>query len=94
MSERGRLEKKFSIALAHHVSPVEREELELELMSEFMEDISRDVDIRPEYTGERLHTWEILGGPIEGLLSTYQWDDGELDCSLTFLKWGKEIENG
>jgi Golgi nucleoside diphosphatase len=88
MSERSRLEKKFSIILAHHASPIERKELEFELISEFMQDITRDVDIEPEYESERLHTWKISDdGLTDGQLSTYQWDDGELDCSLTFLKY-------
>lgn len=93
MSLRAQLEKKYSMVLADYATAEMREQIESDLVSELMREIPGNVGIEPEWTAGRLHTWDISGGDgIEALFSTYQWQDGELDCSLTFLKFEKEDE--
>jgi len=93
MTDQADLEDKYSIVLADYATGEMREQIESDLISELLQEIPGNVSIEPEWTAGRLHTWDISDGDgIEGLLSTYQWQDGELDCSLTFVKFEKEDE--
>lgn len=79
------LEVKYSGYLAHSVPPEIRQNLESELIGELLQDLPGDVGAE-EIFNNGLRCWDISnGGTIEGQLSTYQWDDGEIDSCLTFF---------
>ena len=85
--DRKDLEEKYSTVIGDAIPPDMREGLEAELVSKLRDDLQKPNTLKEYYIGDRLHCWRILdiNGRTAGEFSTYQYDSGQIDSSLTFV---------